>query len=606
MDHSISLHPKDLSRLHGEYLYARSKWKTVGCALGINPDDLDAIDIDNRKCEDCFRELLLKWLRQPGRKAKPKLDQAIQKAYSNLRFPSWVYIAIMIVMVLFSILSAIPAVHMYRWITANPLTTAAHSLKKLYRHHPVVKFELLDFTANMPYINVTMQSAGMTLDFWELLNSLDSKHMQLQASNQPKILERILITGYPGAGKTTLMRHIAKEWANDRILESCRILFLLHLDTLPKDTKPLSLSNLLKMSPLKDYLGNVEQISTEISKHGTGACFLLDSYDGWHWNNDIIYNLIFKATLHSSLCVLTSRPFRNKAEQPYIEYVQVIGFNSSHLEEYLRISSTSDSVTNSILDLWERNHKIKEMCELPLNLVLLIFIAMYGGNIDVYTRTEIYLSFQDTVVKHFNDHHPYWNTVSLRECISNVPASHDDEICTAFKHLHYVAFKMHIYHQDKFPEYRKINENINKLGFVNITKIKSIQDEVKYTFFHPTFLELFAAIHLITLPQEQQLYLYIEDVIKKFSDRYHEIPEFWLFFIGLMGAQYNDYYGSDINPVRAPSAMLKQTCMFLQAVQVLIPAHVYLAALLEYLSTFKNLDGLERSLMSCCNQLGFW
>ena len=79
------------------------------------------------------------------------------------------------ILILLSILSAILAVHVHRWLTASSLTTAAHSLKGLYRYpHPVVEFELLDFTAiNMPCINVTMEHTdypGMTVDFWELLN----------------------------------------------------------------------------------------------------------------------------------------------------------------------------------------------------------------------------------------------------------------------------------------------------------------------------------------------------------------------------------------------------------------------------------------------------
>ena len=70
--------------------------------------------------------------------------------------PSWI---------LLSIVSAIPAVHVYRQFTDNALTTTAHTLKVLYRHHPVVEFELLDFTDNMPYINVTIQSAtGKSVD----------------------------------------------------------------------------------------------------------------------------------------------------------------------------------------------------------------------------------------------------------------------------------------------------------------------------------------------------------------------------------------------------------------------------------------------------------
>ena len=168
-----------------------------------------------------------------------------------------------------------------------------------------------------------------------------------------------------------IMQYLAKEWADGRVLQLCQILLLIHLNTLQKNTKPLSLSDLLKMSLFNNCNINIEQI---ISKHdGVGTCLLLDSYDGWHWNRDFIHDLIFKAKLHSSVhvCALTSCPFREMVEQSHVEHIQIIGFSSSHLDEYLHTLSKNDAVTNSILDLWERNHNIKEIiiCELPLYMI---------------------------------------------------------------------------------------------------------------------------------------------------------------------------------------------------------------------------------------------
>ena len=88
--------------------------------------------------------------------------------------------------------------------------------------------------------------------------------------------------------------------------------------------------------------------------------------------------------------MLTSRPSGALSEQSYAVHVQILGFDSSHLEEYLCTLSTDDAVTNSISDLWESNEGI---CGLPLNMVMLIFIAKHGGELDVHTKTEIYLSW---------------------------------------------------------------------------------------------------------------------------------------------------------------------------------------------------------------------
>ena len=70
----------------------------------------------------------------------------VNKDFDASLFPNRLCIAIMI---LLSIVSATPAVHVHRQFTDNALATTAYTLKGSYRHHPVVEFELLDFTANI-------------------------------------------------------------------------------------------------------------------------------------------------------------------------------------------------------------------------------------------------------------------------------------------------------------------------------------------------------------------------------------------------------------------------------------------------------------------------
>ena len=55
-----------------------------GCALGISPNDLEAIDRDHhRKCENCFQEVLLNWLRKKQRKTESELFAAVTKVNSR-------------------------------------------------------------------------------------------------------------------------------------------------------------------------------------------------------------------------------------------------------------------------------------------------------------------------------------------------------------------------------------------------------------------------------------------------------------------------------------------------------------------------------------------
>ena len=90
---------------------------------------------------------------------------------------------------------------------------------------------------------------------------------------------------------------------------------------------------------------------------------------------------------------------------------------------------------------------------------------------------------------------------------------------------------------------------MNKLGFVNVTKVDSSGDEVKYTFYHPTFQEFFAAIHLLSLKREELLYLLIKERQKRIWERNNP----WLFYFGLIGAHYSE---------ENVSAILKQLSMY--------------------------------------------
>ena len=194
-------------------------------------------------------------------------------------------------------------------------------------------------------------------------------------------------------------------------------------------------------------------------------------------------------------------------------------------------------------------------------MVMLLSITKNEESSLFSTRTEIYSAFMNMTVKHFSDRHPDWNTVSLWECILkfNMSDLHGNELCIAFKELHHIAFEMFFNRVDKFPDQQEINSNINKLGFVNVMKVDSNRDEVKYTFYHPTFQEFFVAIHLLGLKQEELLYLHIKE---RQEGRLWQRTNPWLFYFGLVGA----YYRED-----NVSAILKQLSMYRQMRENCVP-----------------------------------
>ena len=447
----------------------------------------------------------------------------------------------------------------------DPFITAVKALKDRYKVQSVVELRLLDYATDMAFLNITLRNQSEKsvindIDSWQFFNEVNLKYQteymqptNYYDSNKHKSL-RIMISGHPGAGKTTLMRHIAKEWAEGRALQACEILFLIHLDRLATtEQKPQSLSQLLQMSSLSDNLNNVEEVSKKIQEsNGAGGCFLFDSIDGWPHTNDFVHDLFFDSDLRFSLCISTSHHVHTFREQSNIMYVDLLGFKKRDLNDHLYALTSDQRVISSLRKLWDSDSDIKDVCKLPLHMVMLIHITNLNISMkqsgSIHTKTQLYSAFMYVMIQYNSEHLSGWNTGSLKRCIllkegsrqSMMPEPMEPDeykLCTAFQHLHSVAFDMLIHKKETFPERVEINKNINKFGFVNVTKVKSTHDEVRYTFYHQSFVEFFAAIHLLSLPQEERLYLYIKEQ-QSGKQVNHNL---WLFFFGLIGEHYNKH-----------------------------------------------------------------
>ena len=568
---------KDLSRLLEEYHDYRAEWRAIGCSLNISQGDLNAIEKDYpRNCGDCFRAVLLQWLRNENRQ-ETELEQAVEKVkltyaqdHGELQpkvemtitihaqdngelqqkeeksIKRWL-LAPIIIAVIAILLSLFLSTRFPTGTVPGPsnynayslFNTTIQTLKELYREHRVMEFNVVD---DVPFLNVSLRrNDDSVIEFWQLFHDIDTEYKNLQESST-KGKMRVLITGHPGGGKTTLLRYLANQWGEGNVLESCQILFLIHLDQLSQsmEKSPRSLKQLLLNSAYEDFK-NIAQLMEEIAdKQGAGVCFLLDSYDGWKFNHekDFVHKLFFEGTLHHSLCILTTRSrSHEKSKQSISHNFTLVGFNQTHLDEYLHNLTTDRQTISFIKKSW-KDYNTKELCVIPLNMMMLIYIAKCGEIPLIHTRTQLYIAFMNVITEHFFEDRPNWNwnSYDLKQCIQHRESNvHKDELCAAFHNLTYVAHEAVFY--NKVPEISKTTRhNIAKLSLVRVVKVKSTSDRVNYIFSHDTFAEFYAAIYLLNLPPEHLLYLFVKGQHGFITLKTHSV---WAFYFGLLGEQYS-------------------------------------------------------------------
>ena len=593
---SRQLSERDLHWLMEKYYRHRNKWYNIGIALLIDAGTLDAIQLHrHEKCDDCFRDMLLTWLRKPPIKPATELQlvTATRKfSVSSLIWNSGVFLLIFLVayyqyqylkvmsitdLVTLVTVSVAVTIAMYRHkysvsLSLLFLLVAFALYQQLYiviyirriaddkhfelstEHHDIEsvlldrvdkKYVYLDKNGRCPLLDWgrhdkqgTIQATTTILRQryikkfpnrqFNLLRSEENRMPFLEVVMKDKYSKDLrlndlvhilsgepghfVITGSPGCGKTTLMGYLAKEWAERRALKSCEILFHIYLGSVSQTDNINSLTSLLRASQFEDF--DYKNIAKKINaKNGTGACFLLDAYDEYNVKFNYVYDLIFQNVLPLSLCVSTSRAFN---EKHFEGSIKLLGFPITQLSEYLQYVTNDTEVIASIEALWKKNMKMKELCTLPMHFSMILLLAQHGGSEALtleITATKIYTSFMNATIVHYSDeYYDEWTTQSLWQCVM-INTAHDD-LCSAFMTLHEAAFKMIFEGVNFFPKMPRTLKTIRKLGFVNAIPVprqkskKHFQiesEKVRFEFSHQTFQEFFAAVHLTTLPMNEQL-----------------------------------------------------------------------------------------------------
>ena len=494
---------------------------------------LDVNSILEQNQDVACEMILLKWLNMEGANNKPitfrtlinvihKLDKKFGNGYNELANK-----------IAFTV-----EVHQIMDADYIPTKAREYSSKLFERYQESNVIDSSQWIPNMLDRNITFVDLGLkegknnNLILDDLLNDIQNGM-------------RILFTGRPGVGKTTITRYLSKH-----IHKFKHFLFIikLHIGIL---TGPINdLDTLLKIQSDKIFLSvDIAHISSFIKRRsGKGMCFLLDGYDEYvptrHGN--YIVSLIKGNELTKSVVIVTSRPSATK----HIMYIfqrkiEIIGFAESRINTYLRQLQLPDVQNETIYRYLDNHPNVRQMCYLPLHLSMLVYMIIATNNSAltlVKTETELYYNFIALTIKHYEGVRHEIAVESLKECFSD-PGTQTN-LCDILKSISKSAFdglsnNIHMFTSSSLTGLSRIANVSAEIEALSLFKIETFYDEggikfFKFWYVHPTFQEFLAAFHLATLPKKLYLdYTYL-DIIGG-----HEVYKYYFGLIRRL-SQYND------------------------------------------------------------------
>ena len=330
----------------------------------------------------------------------------------------------------------------------------------------------------------------------------------------------ILVEGAPGAGKSTFAWEFCRRWMLGKVAQQYHLVLLLRLRD-ERTRKAKYLEDLL-YHPTKHVASAVCQ--ELLTSHALHVLVILEGYDELpdSCRNDplsVFNELISGKLLPLSTVLVTSRPWatkeiREKEHCRMHQHIEVLGFTNCQINEYIEETVPKEQVKdlNSYL---KRHPQIRCGMYIPLNSAIVVAVYKEGVQSDQdklpCTLTELYSCYIEILIrrhlKRTNTKQNEGGTLIIPG-INNLSVS--KEVHDNFVSMCELAYTGIIGSDDEvkviFSE-SELPPNFDNLGLMDsVTELYVTgQTSSSHNFLHLTFQEFFAAVHISTMPEEQQL-----------------------------------------------------------------------------------------------------
>ena len=330
----------------------------------------------------------------------------------------------------------------------------------------------------------------------------------------------ILVEGAPGAGKSTFAWEFCRRWMLGKVAQQYHLVLLLRLRD-ERTRKAKYLEDLL-YHPTKHVASAVCQ--ELLTSHALHVLVILEGYDELpdSCRNDplsVFNELISGKLLPLSTVLVTSRPWatkeiREKEHCRMHQHIEVLGFTNCQINEYIEETVPKEQVKdlNSYL---KRHPQIRCGMYIPLNSAIVVAVYKEGVQSDQdklpCTLTKLYSCYIEILIRrHLKRTNTKQNEGGTLIIPGIINLSVSKEVHKNFVRMCELAYTGIIGSDDEvkviFSE-SELPPNFDNLGLMDsVTELYVTgQTSSSHNFLHLTFQEFFAAVHISTMPEEQQL-----------------------------------------------------------------------------------------------------
>ena len=354
--------------------------------------------------------------------------------------------------------------------------------------------------------------------------------------------KRILIEGAPGIGKTVLAKEIAYQWANGRILQEYKLLFLLYLRD-PKLHEVKSISDMLDLFKLESA-DELEEYVTE--SYGENAAFVFDGFDEFPitlQKHSFITDFIKGTSMFlNSAVVVTSRPTATLFLHGIVDRrIEILGFPKEERQKYVSLSLRDSLDKIQELDKYLKQHPIIDnLCYIPLHLAILMYLFQQDSLPETLTEMNEFFII-NTIYRYMERNR--LNTPSVVNELTDFP----NNIVEFIYKLSKLAFKGLQNNQlvFAFDEIKKVCPEVDTTpGAINgFGLLQAVQHYPKrgagrttsVNFLHFTMQEYLSALHVSSLSNENQLSM----MRKTFWDG--QFSFMWMMYVGIVGVKSSSF-----------------------------------------------------------------